>query len=97
MALPFGPTLELELANAFTGLVGGTVGTTATIIRFFQRRGLAVSVAVTSGVLVSLAGMIAQAGLFVVAFAPVPRRLLLGSTTLRLVGRRPRRYGGCCG
>ncbi len=69
VALPFGPTLELELANAFTGLVGGTVGTTATIIRFFQRRGLAVSVAVTSGVLVSLSGMIAQAGLFVVAFA----------------------------
>ena len=69
VALPFGPTLELELANAFTGLVGGTVGTTATIIRFFQRRGLAVSVAVTSGLLVSLAGMIAQAVLFVIAFA----------------------------
>ena len=50
--LPFGPTIGLELANAFTGLVAGTVGTTATIIRYFQRRGLAVSVAVSSGVLV---------------------------------------------
>ena len=65
--LPFGPTLALELANAFTGLVGGTVGTTATISRYFQKRGLAVSIAVSSGVLVSLAGMICQAILFIVA------------------------------
>ena len=67
-ALPFGPTVGLELANAFTGLVAGTVGTTATIIRYFQRRGLAVSVAVSSGVLCSLANMAVQAALFVVAF-----------------------------
>jgi uncharacterized membrane protein YbhN (UPF0104 family) len=67
-ALPFGPTLGLELANAFTGLVGGTLGTTATIIRYFQRRGLAVSVAVSSGVLVSAANMVAQAVLFVASF-----------------------------
>ncbi len=66
--LPFGPTLGLELANAFTGLVAGTVGTTATIIRYFQRRGLAVSVAVSSGVLVTVANMITQAILFVTAF-----------------------------
>jgi len=65
--LPFGPTLALELANAFTGLVAGTLGTTATIIRYFQRRGLAVSVAVSSGVLVSIATMITQAILFVTA------------------------------
>jgi uncharacterized membrane protein YbhN (UPF0104 family) len=63
--LPFGPTLALEFANAFTGLVAGTLGTTATIIRFFQRRGLAVSVAVSSGLLVSVAGMATQAVLFV--------------------------------
>ena len=67
-ALPFGPTLGLELANAFTGLVAGTVGTTATIIRYFQRRGLAVSVAVSSGVLVTVANMVTQAVLFVTAF-----------------------------
>jgi uncharacterized membrane protein YbhN (UPF0104 family) len=67
-ALPFGPTLGLELANAFTGLVGGTLGTTATIIRYFQRRGLAVSVAVSSGLLVSAANMVTQAILFVFAF-----------------------------
>ena len=62
--LPFGPTLALEFANAFTGLVAGTVGTTATIIRYFQRRGLAVSVAVSSGVLVSVATMVTQAAMF---------------------------------
>ncbi len=66
--LPFGATIGLELANAFTGLVAGTVGTTATIIRYFQRRGLAVSVAVSSGVLVSLSNMAVQAVLFVVSF-----------------------------
>jgi uncharacterized membrane protein YbhN (UPF0104 family) len=66
--LPFGPTIALELANAFTGLVAGTVGTTATIIRYFQRRGLAVSVAVSSGVLVSLANMVTQASLFILCF-----------------------------
>jgi uncharacterized membrane protein YbhN (UPF0104 family) len=66
--LPFGPTIGLELANAFTGLVAGTVGTTATIIRYFQRRGLEVSIAVSSGVLCSLANMLVQATLFAVAF-----------------------------
>jgi uncharacterized membrane protein YbhN (UPF0104 family) len=65
--LPLGPTLAMELANAFTGLVAGTLGTTATIIRYFQRRGLAVSVAVSSGVLVTLATMITQTALFLVA------------------------------
>jgi uncharacterized membrane protein YbhN (UPF0104 family) len=67
-ALPFGPTVGLELANAFTGLVAGTVGTTATIIRYFQRRGLEVSIAVSSGVLCSLANMVVQVSLFVVAY-----------------------------
>jgi uncharacterized membrane protein YbhN (UPF0104 family) len=67
-SLPFGPTLGLELANAYTGLIGGSVGTTATIIRYFQRRGLAVSVAVSSGVLVSLAGTAVELVLFAICF-----------------------------
>ncbi|MGZ4707623.1 MAG: lysylphosphatidylglycerol synthase domain-containing protein, partial [Acidimicrobiales bacterium] len=67
-SLPYGPTLGLELANAYTGLIGGTVGTTATIIRYFQKRGLAVSIAVSSGVLVSLAGTVVQIILFVVCY-----------------------------
>ena len=83
-ALPFGPTIGLELANAFTGLVAGTVGTTATIIRYFQRRGLAVSVAVSSGVLCSLANMVVQASLFVVAF------LISHSSTSATRSTRPR-------
>ena len=97
VALPFGPTLELELANAFTGLVGGTVGTTATIIRFFQRRGLAVSVAVTSGLLVSLSGMIAQVGLFVVAFALSHDDFSWGTSDPSSSGAAVRPTSGCCG
>ncbi len=66
--LPFGPSLGVQLANAYTGLVAGTLGTTATIIRYFQRRGLAVSVAVSSGVLVTVATMVTQVLLFTVSF-----------------------------
>lgn len=62
--LPFGPVVSLQMGLAFTGLVGGTVANTATIVRFFQTRGLAASVAVSSGVLVSLSGFVVQATLF---------------------------------
>ena len=94
---PFGPTIGLELANAFTGLVAGTVGTTATIIRYFQRRGLAVSVAVSSGVLVSLANMAVQAILFVVAFLITRSSFTSPSTSPRAAAaaRRVRTRRGC--
>jgi glycosyltransferase 2 family protein len=48
-------------------LVGGTVGRTATIIRFYQRRGLSRSIAVSSGVIYSVAGFIVQIVLGVTA------------------------------
>ena len=51
-----------------TGLVGGTVANTATIVRFFQTRGLAASIAVSSGVLVSVSGFFVQAVLFAFAW-----------------------------
>jgi uncharacterized membrane protein YbhN (UPF0104 family) len=66
--LPFGPVVSLQFGLAFTGLVGGTVANTATIVRFFQTRGLAASVAVSSGVLVSISGFVVQALLFVFAW-----------------------------
>jgi uncharacterized membrane protein YbhN (UPF0104 family) len=66
--LPFGPVVSLQFGLAFTGLVGGTVANTATIVRFFQTRGLAASVAVSSGVLVSISGFVVQAFLFVFAW-----------------------------
>jgi uncharacterized protein (TIRG00374 family) len=65
--LALGPVVGLQFANAFTGLAGGTVATTATTIRFFQRRGLAASVALSSGVLVSIASATVQAILFLCA------------------------------
>ena len=47
--LPFGPVLAEQFANNFTGLIGGTVANTALVIRFFQKQGLKVAVAASSG------------------------------------------------
>lgn len=66
--LPFAPVVGLQFALDFTGLVGGTVANTATRIRFFQQRGLAPSVAVSSGILVSATSMFVQAVLFISCF-----------------------------
>ncbi len=65
-ALPLGPSIGVQFANQFMGLVGGTVATTALVIRYFQKRGLAVSVAVSSGVLNTVAAMVAEAILLVI-------------------------------
>jgi len=65
--LPFGPVLGVQVANAFTGLVGGTAGNATLNIRFFQRQGLPPAVAASSGVLTSVSGFIVQAVLIVVA------------------------------
>jgi uncharacterized membrane protein YbhN (UPF0104 family)/tRNA A-37 threonylcarbamoyl transferase component Bud32 len=72
--LPFGPVLAEQFANNFTGLIGGTVATTALVIRFFQKRGLQVAVAASSGVMNSLASGIAQ-------FVLVTIGLLLSDTS----------------
>lgn len=58
--LPLGPVTAVQFANNFTGLVGGTVATTALVVRFFQKQGQAVAVAVSSGVLNTLAAMVSQ-------------------------------------
>lgn len=67
--LPFGSVIILEYALALMSLIGSSVATTATVIRFFQRRGLAASIAVSSGVLRSLSNFFVQA---VVVIACVP-------------------------
>jgi uncharacterized membrane protein YbhN (UPF0104 family)/tRNA A-37 threonylcarbamoyl transferase component Bud32 len=59
--LPFGPVVAEQFANNFTGLIGGTVATTALVIRFFQKQGMSVAVAASSGVMTSLANGILQA------------------------------------
>ncbi len=65
--LPFGPVIGVQFANAFTGLVGGTAGNATLVIRFFQKQGLPPAVAVSSGILNSAAGFVAQAFLIVLA------------------------------
>jgi uncharacterized membrane protein YbhN (UPF0104 family)/tRNA A-37 threonylcarbamoyl transferase component Bud32 len=59
--LPLGPAIGVQFANQFMGLVGGTVATTALVIRWFQKQGLAVAVAISSGVLNTAAGMVTEA------------------------------------
>jgi uncharacterized membrane protein YbhN (UPF0104 family) len=64
---PIGPLTLLRFAMNFTGMVGGTVATTATVIRFNQRRGLPPGVAISSGLIYSIAGFIVQICLTLVA------------------------------
>jgi uncharacterized membrane protein YbhN (UPF0104 family) len=56
----------VQFANNFTGLVGGTAATTALVIRFFQKQGRAVAVAVSSGLLNTTAAFVVQIVLVVV-------------------------------
>ncbi|MGZ4707880.1 MAG: lysylphosphatidylglycerol synthase transmembrane domain-containing protein, partial [Acidimicrobiales bacterium] len=65
--LPLGPATGVQFANQFTGMVAGTVGTTAVVIRFFQKQGLGPAVAVSSGVLNTLAAMAVEVVLVVTA------------------------------
>ena len=78
--LPFRPLVGLRLADGFLGLVGGTVATTAAAIRFFQLRGLAASVAVTSGLLYSLTGFFDQMVLSLLALIPAHDDFTLSSS-----------------
>jgi uncharacterized protein (TIRG00374 family) len=60
IALPLGHLVLLRSATDFASLVGGTPGRTATVIRFYQRYDLPSAVAVSSGVIYSLAGFVVQ-------------------------------------
>ncbi len=62
-----GPLVMLRLADGFFGLIGGTVATTAAAVRFFQKEGLGASIALSSGVLYSLAGFADQVVLSAIA------------------------------
>jgi uncharacterized membrane protein YbhN (UPF0104 family) len=68
IAVPIGPLTMLRFALAFTGLIGGTLANTATIIRFNQRRGLDAAIAVSSGIIYSVSGFIVQLVILVVFF-----------------------------
>jgi glycosyltransferase 2 family protein len=65
--LVFGRVLALEVANAFSGLAGGAAASYATRVRFFQLQGYSVSVAVSSGAIITTASWIAIAVMFAVS------------------------------
>jgi uncharacterized membrane protein YbhN (UPF0104 family) len=58
--IPLWPLVLLRSATDFASLVGGTVGRTAAIVKFYQQHGLSPSVAVSSGVIYSVAGFLVQ-------------------------------------
>src|SRR5580693_5130390 len=65
--LPFARVAGLEVANAFSGLAGGTAAVFATRVRFFQRQGYDASVALSSGAIMTSSSWIAKTVLFLVA------------------------------
>ncbi|MGH3277706.1 MAG: lysylphosphatidylglycerol synthase domain-containing protein [Trebonia sp.] len=62
--LAFGRVLALEVANAFSGLAGGAAAGHATRARFFQLQGYSISVALSSGAIITTASWIAIVVLF---------------------------------
>ena len=66
--LPYRPAVVLQTACWFVGLVAGSVGVAAAIVRFAQKRGLPASVALSAGVLVSVSGFAVQIILLVTFF-----------------------------
>ncbi len=69
VSIPYVPVVAEQFANNFTGLIGGTIATTALVVRFFQKQGQKVAVAASSGVLNSLAAGLVQVVLVVIGLA----------------------------
>jgi uncharacterized protein (TIRG00374 family) len=66
-AMPLGAVTQLQFANNFTALVGGSMGSLAMTIRFFQRRGYQAAVAVSAGVLDSTVSWVVKGALFLIS------------------------------
>lgn len=64
--LPFGRCVALETSNLFTSFVGGDAAVFGVRVRFFQRQGLDLSSAISSGAIAGTASWIAKGGLFLV-------------------------------
>jgi uncharacterized membrane protein YbhN (UPF0104 family) len=76
--LPFGPVYALQLATSYMNLaLPSSIARMAVSIRFFQRRGVAPAIAVTSGMIDSFTNMVVQAMLLILL-------LLFSSATLNL-------------
>ncbi len=71
--IPLGPTTELQVAMSFSNLAVPAVGGTATQVRFLQKQGVDLPTAVAAGGLLStLAGIVVQIMIFVVALWLTP-------------------------
>ncbi len=57
--LPFGRTVAVEVAKAFSALAGGTAAVFATRVRFFQKQGYDATVALSSGAIMTTSSWIA--------------------------------------
>ena len=85
--IPYGPTVVLEYAEKFTGLVvPSTVGTAAMHARFLNQLGIPVASAVTAGVLVSVGGLVVQILIFVPCLLLTGPQLSLGSISASSIG-----------
>ena len=62
--LPFGRTVAVEVAKAFSALAGGTAAVFATRVRYYQKQGYDASVALSSGAIMATASWLATAVLF---------------------------------
>ena len=65
--MPLGAVTQLQFANNFTALVGGSMGTLAMTIRFFQRRGYDATVAISAGVLDSTVSWVVKGLIFLIS------------------------------
>jgi len=65
--LPFGRTVAVEVAKAFSALAGGTAAVFATRVRYYQKQGYDASVALSSGAIMATASWLATAVLFLVS------------------------------
>jgi glycosyltransferase 2 family protein len=66
-SLPFGRTVAVEVAKAFSSLAGGTPAVFATRVRYFQTQGYDATVALSSGAIMATTSWIATGVLFLVS------------------------------
>jgi glycosyltransferase 2 family protein len=65
--LPLGRAVAVEVANAFSGLAGGSPAVFATRVRFYQKQGYDATVALSSGAIMTASSWIATIVLFLVS------------------------------
>jgi undecaprenyl-diphosphatase len=83
LRLPFWATSELQVATAFSNLVVPVVGGTAMQIRFLQRQGANLATAIAAaGPVATVASMLAQLPMFVIAALITPDHLSLSNVPI---------------